>query len=251
MLTHPAGQSQRQGRGFSPNPQPSLSPSQCKDLSEEQGLYGRGPSSRKRTVSTAVPRLCVAKEILTYNLRDQHYTKGKTEMVRNAPLHCWGHINLLQILLLAHELSSCLVSGPRQSYSRRAPVLACAQACPCHPAHWRCTRWQGRRAGPRLEHNSKRVALPPCRSSATGCIWSFYFHAWVDYSQCPNIRKRQHQKQSPQLAIPRAELATPNANTQTSTSVLLTVSPTDAAFTQAPFPDHPGEFQAKGSPGGS
>lgn len=71
----------------------------------------------------------------------------------------------------------------------QSPVPTCTWACPCHPV--------GERAGPRLEHNSRCATFPPGRSSARGCIWSFYFCVWVGYSQCPNSRKRQHQKQSP------------------------------------------------------
>lgn len=68
---------------------------------------------------------------------------------------------------------------------RVTPVEPCA--CPCH-----VTR---ERANPR--HSSRYVAFPPSHSSARGCIWSFHFRVWGGYSQCPNSRKRQHQKQSP------------------------------------------------------
>lgn len=77
------------------------------------------------------------------------------------------------------------VSGPGQSHSCRALCLP----MPCHAAR--------ERADPRLKHSSTCVAFPPGHSSARDCIWSFHFRVWGRYSQCPNSRKRQHQKQSP------------------------------------------------------
>lgn len=70
---------------------------------------------------------------------------------------------------------------------RVTPAEPCA--CPCHAT--------GERADPRLKHSSTCVAFPPGHSSARDCIWSFHFRVWGRYSQCPNSRKRQHQKQSP------------------------------------------------------
>lgn len=60
---------------------------------------------------------------------------------------------------------------------------------PCHASR--------EQADPRLELSSTCAAFPPGHSSARDCIWSFHFCVWGSYSQCPNSRKRQHQKQSP------------------------------------------------------
>lgn len=58
-------------------------------------------------------------------------------------------------------------------------------------------RWQSpARVGPGPQAAPGAQHFRP-RGSALGCIWSFYFPVWVGYSQCPNGRKRQHQKQSP------------------------------------------------------
>lgn len=134
-----------------------------------------------------------------------------------------------------------MVSGPRQSYSCRAPCLPVRWPAPCHPV--------GERAGPRLEHNSRCAAFPPGRSSARGCIWSFYFRVWVGYSQCPNSRKRQHQKQSP-IGKTRGR-----ASDTERTDQHLRCSPsapqTLPTISRVPFPNNPGEFQREGSPGGS
>lgn len=77
------------------------------------------------------------------------------------------------------------VSGPGQSHSCRALCLP----MPCHAMR--------ERADPRLKHSSTCVAFPLGHSSARDCIWSFHFCVWGRYSQYPNSRKRQHQKQSP------------------------------------------------------
>lgn len=75
---------------------------------------------------------------------------------------------------------------------RVTPAEPCA--CPCHAIPCHAIR---ERADPRLKHSSTCVAFPPGHSSARDCIWSFHFRVWGRYSQCPNSRKRQHQKQSP------------------------------------------------------
>lgn len=123
----------------------------------------------------------------------------------------------------------------------QSPVPACTRACPRHPV--------GEQAGPRLEHNSRSAAFPPGRSSARGCIWSFYFRVRVGYSQCPNSRKRQHQKQSP---IGKTQ---GRASDTERTDQHLRCSPsapqTLPTISRVPFPHNPGEFQREGSPGGS
>lgn len=77
------------------------------------------------------------------------------------------------------------VSGPGQSHSCRALCLP----MPCHAIR--------ERADTKLKHSSTCVAFSPGHRSARDCIWSFHFCVWGRYSQCPNSRKRQHQKQSP------------------------------------------------------
>lgn len=99
---------------------------------------------------------------------------------------CIAGVMLTATDTIASPRAECLqVSGPGQSHSCRALCLP----MPCHAMR--------ERADPRLEHSSRCVAFPPGHSSARGCIWSFHFRVWGGYSQCPNSRKRQHQKQSP------------------------------------------------------